>query len=388
MTDLQDETRRAELRRRMRVMLIFLGVLFGSVFLYKLTVGLIQKHMMRSQSHVVTVSSMIASYSNWNSELHAVGNVRAIRGVNVTTELPGMVRDIYFVPGTQVAAGALLVSLNIDADVAALHALQATAEINQITYRRDKAQFTVKGVSKEVVDTDEANVKNIVAQVAQQQATIDKKIIRAPFAGRLGISQVNPGQYLNPGDSVVTLQQLDPIYIDFYVPQQDLPKLKLNQPVVFTVDTLPGKSFHGLITTINPIVDATTRNVEIEATVANPTFDLIPGLFVTVNVNIGKPRRFITLPQTAIAFNAYGDIVYIVKDEKKSASDKSKLVAYQTFVTEGETRGEQVEILSGIHEGDQVVTSGQLKLKNGVEVKINNAITPSDSATPQLPNTH
>jgi membrane fusion protein (multidrug efflux system) len=381
-----DDARKHELRRRMRLMLIFLGILFGGIFLYKLVMGMIQKHYMTSQSHVVSVSSMKVSYATWSSELQAVGSMRAIRGVNVTAELAGLVRNIYFTPGALVTEGTVLVGLNIDADVAQLHALQATAELSKITYNRDKAQLAIKGVSKEVVDTDAANLKNISALVDQQTATVAKKIIRAPFAGRLGISTVNPGQYLNPGDSVVTLQQLDPIYVDFYVPQQDLSKLKVNQPVTLVSDTFPDKTFKGKITTINPLVDATTRNVEIEATIDNPQFDLVPGVFVTVKVDTGNAQRFLTVPQTAITFNPYGDIVYRVEKKNK---DKSVLTAQQYFVTEGDTRGEQVAIVKGLKEGDEIVTTGQLKLKNGTEVTIDNSQpVPSDNPAPKLKNEH
>jgi membrane fusion protein (multidrug efflux system) len=370
----------------MRLMLIFLAILFGGIFLYKLVMGMIQKHYMTSQSHVVSVSSMKVSYATWSSELQAIGSMRAIRGVNVTAELAGLVRNIYFTPGALVTEGTMLVGLNIDADVAQLHALQATAELDKITYNRDKAQLAIKGVSKEVVDTDAANLKNILALVDQQTATVAKKIIRAPFAGRLGISTVNPGQYLNPGDSVVTLQQLDPIYVDFYVPQQNLSKLKVNQPVTLLSDTFPGKTFKGKITTINPLVDASTRNVEIEATIDNPQFDLVPGVFVTVKVDTGNAQRFLTLPQTAITFNPYGDIVYLVEKKDK---DKSVLTAQQYFITEGDTRGEQVAIIKGLKEGDEVVTTGQLKLKNGTEITIDNSQpVPSDNSAPTLKNEH
>jgi membrane fusion protein (multidrug efflux system) len=381
-----DDARKHELRRRMRLMLIFLGILFGGIFLYKFVTGTMLKRYMTSQSRVVSVSSMKVSYATWSSELQAIGSMRAIRGVNVTSELAGLVRNIYFTPGAVVAEGTVLVELNIDADVAQLHALQATAELSKITYNRDKAQLAIKGVSKEVVDTDAANLKNIVALVAQQAATIAKKIIRAPFAGRLGISMVNPGQYLNPGDSVVTLQQLDPIYVDFYLPQQNLSKLKVNQPVTLVSDAFPDKTFTGKITTINPLVDTSTRNVEIEATIDNPQFDLVPGVFVTVKVNTGNAQRFLTLPQTAITFNPYGDVVYLVQKKDK---DKSVLTVQQSFVTEGDTRGEQVAIIKGLKEGDEVVTTGQLKLKNGTEVTIDNSQpVPSDNPAPKLGNEH
>jgi membrane fusion protein (multidrug efflux system) len=374
-----------QLRRRMRIMLICVGILFGGIFLYKFVMSLMIKYMMAHHSQTVTVSTMKADYALWQSELKAVGSLRAVRGVNVTSELAGMVKTIYFTPGILVNEGTLLVALNVDADIAQLQALQATAELSAITYKRDKAQFAIRGVSKEVVDTDAANLKNIQAQVQQQTATIAKKIIRAPFNGRLGISAVSPGQYINPGDNIVTLQQLDPIYVDFFVPQQSLVDLKLGQVVSLTSEMFPNKVFKGKITTINPLIDTTTRNVEIEATLSNPRFELVPGMFALVNVDTEKPERYITLPQTAISFNSYGSMVYFVKSDK---NDAKRLIANQAFVTTGETRGDQVAILKGVQKGDELVTSGQLKLKNGTAVTINNAIVPADDPAPNLLDEH
>ena len=373
-----------ELRRRMRLMLIFLGILFGCIFLYKGVMSLILHHAISSQSNMVTVSTMKVDSSQWNSQLKAVGSLRAIRGVNVSGELAGIIRHIDFTPGTFVNEGTELIELNIDPDMADLRALEATAELNQITYERDEAQYRIKAISKAVLDTDSANLKNSLAQVEQQNAIIEKKIIRAPFSGRLGISSVNPGQFLNPGDTIVSLQQLDPIYVDFYVPQQQVSALGINQEITLETDALPGKTFSGKITTINPIIDSTTRNVEVEATMSNPDLALLPGMFGTVIINTGNPQGFITVPQTAIAFNPYGNIVFLVNDEQGSKN----LTVKQVFVKTGETRGEQIAVVSGLNKGDEIVTSGQLKLKNGSEIVVNNKITPSDNPNPDLSNEH
>jgi membrane fusion protein (multidrug efflux system) len=386
---------KAERNRRLRIMLIFLGILFGTIFLYKTVMGMIIKHAIASQSHVVEVSSMKVTEAPWQPQLSAVGSVRAIKGVNVTTELAGMVQNIYFTPGATVKRGTVLVTLDIDADVAQLRALQATQDLDLITYNRDKKQYAAMGISKEQLDTDAANLKNMQAQVAQQAATVAKKIIQAPFDGRMGVSAVNPGQYLNPGDKVVSLQQLNPIYIDFYVPQQALSELHIGQQVNINSDTYPDVVFTGTISTIDPIVDTSTRNAEIEATVANPKLQLLPGMFTAVTVNTRKPENYITVPQTAITFNPYGDVVYLVmrsknKDEdKKDKNKKDKNgetpIAVQRFVTTGETRGEQITVLKGLSVGDEVVTSGQLKLKNNDPIEINNSIVPTDKANPKLP---
>lgn len=384
----------AEKNRRMRKMLIFLALIFGSIIIYKVIIHFVIKHAIASQSRVVTVSSMKVSESPWQPRIVAVGSTRAIRGVDVTTQLAGMVENIYFTPGGLVRKGVVLVQLNIDPDVAQLHALEATEEIDLITYNRDKKQFAAKGIAKEQLDTDLANLKNMQAQVAEQAANIAKKIIQAPFDGRLGVSAVNPGQYLNPGDKVVTLQQLDPIYVDFYVPQQQLSEFTVGQPVNVVTDSFPGQTFTGTVTTIDPIVVTDTRNVEIEATLNNPKLELVPGMFANVTVNTSTPKSYITVPQTAITYNPYGNIVFLVtkstddKNKKKDDKNKDTLIAKQAFVTTGETRGDQVTVLSGLKNGDEIVTSGQLKLKNGDMIAINNSIVPQNEAVPVLPNDH
>jgi membrane fusion protein (multidrug efflux system) len=298
------------------------------------------------------------------------------------------VQKILFTPGAAVNEGDILVELNVEPDLAQLRALQASAELAQINYRRDKSQLAIKGVSKEVVDTDAANVKNLLAQVDQQAATIAKKIIRAPFSGRLGVSAVNPGQYLSPGDQVVTLQQLTPIYVDFFIPQQMLTELKIGQLVTVESNAEVDKKFAGKITTINPVVDTATRNVEIEATLDNLQQELVPGMFGNVIIETGKPSSYLMLPQTAISYNPYGDIVYVVNQGQVDKKNKVKITVTQKFVKTGETRGDQVAILDGLQRGDEVVTSGQLKLKNGSEVAVDNSVIPPDSAMPTLPNEH
>lgn len=373
--------------KRMRTMLIFVAIIFGIIIIYKTIIGLIINHALRSnQSPVVSVSTMQVAYQLWQPKLVASGSLRAIRGVNVTTELAGMVQKIYFTPGAFVQEGTLLVQLNVDNDVALLHSLQATAGLAKTTYDRDKAQYEIEAVSKATLDTDAATLKSDDAQVAQQEAVIAKKTIRAPFTGRLGISAVNPGQFINPGDQIVMLQTMDPIYADFYMPQQALSQLKVGLPVVVTSDSFPGKVFNGKISTINPAVDTATRNVEVEATIPNPKYILTPGMFASVEVKTGMPQPYLTLPQTAISFNPYGNVVYIVRPTGKTINGQPELTVSQAFVTTGEMRGDQVTILQGLKAGETVVTSGQLKLKNGSKVAINNAAVPENSPSSVVPN--
>lgn len=374
------------LKKQMIIMLVAVGILFGLIFGWK-AIGnyMMSQYFLQMKSPAVTVSTMKVEASLWQPTLKSVGSMRARLGVNVTTELAGMVQTILFTPGALVKKGAVLAQLNADAEQGQLRSLQAQVELAKITYKRDKAQYAVRAVSRQTVDTDEWNLRNLEAQVAQQAATVQKKTIRAPFAGQLGINNINPGQYLNVGDTVTTLQALDPLYADFYLPQQDLAQLKVGQTVKVVSDTFPEKVFLGKITTIEPIVDSATRNVQVEATIPNPDYLLKPGMFTRVEVETGAKESHLTLPQSAISFNPYGDIVFLVKQsDQKDKNNKPILVVKQVFVTVGETRGDQIAVLKGLHEGDIVVTSGQLKLKNGSHVLINNKIQPSNEASPKV----
>lgn len=367
-------------------MLVSVGILFGLIFGWKAFSNYMRNQFfLKSQSPAVTVSTMKVEASLWQPSLKAVGSMRTRLGVNVTTELAGMVQTIYFTPGAMVKKDTVLVQLNAQAELGLLHSLQAQVELAKIIYKRNKAQYAVHAVSKQTVDADEWNLKNLQAQVAQQAATVEKKTIRAPFSGQLGINRVNPGQYLNVGDTVTTLQALDPIYVDFYLPQQDLGTLELGQTVKLTTNTFPDTFFQGKITTIEPIVDSATRNVLVEATIPNPDFQLKSGMFARVEVAAGMKKSYLTLPQSAISFNPYGDIVYLVQESKqKDSNNQPILVVKQVFVTVGDTRGDQIAVLKGLRAGDIVVTSGQLKLKNGSRVIINNKIQPSNEASPKV----
>lgn len=370
------------MKKRMIIMLTIVGILFGSIFIWKTFSSFMMKRYFATMKEpAMTVSTTTVKKMPWQSEIKAVGSLRAIVGVNVTTELAGMVQKIYFTPGSVVREGDVLVQLNADAEIGQLHSLEAQTELAKITYHRDQLQYKINAISKQTLDSDEWNLKNLQGQTAQQAATVAKKTIRAPFTGRLGISKVNPGQYLNVGDTVSSLQTLNPILIDFYLPQQDLAKLHVGQAVQVVSDTYPSISFKGAVTTIEPLVDKNTRNVLVEASLENPKMQLSPGMFATVQVTTGAPENYLTLPQSAITFNPYGDIAYIVKETGQEGAEH---IAKQVFVTTGEMRGNQIQILTGLKEGDMVVTSGQLKLKNNTPVKFNNTIQPSDSSDPVL----
>ncbi|MEG1327832.1 MAG: efflux RND transporter periplasmic adaptor subunit, partial [Janthinobacterium sp.] len=252
---------------------------------------------------------------------------------------------------------------------------------------RDRQQFAVQAISQAQIDSDLADVKSRQALAAQQAALVAKKTIRAPFAGKLGITTVNPGQYLNPGDRIVTLQTIDPIFVDFYIPQKHLGGLQVGQVLNLSSDAHASTAFAGKVSAISSKVDPATRNVQVEATVANPQRQLLPGMFANVNVEVGAKQHHLTLPQTAITYNPYGSTVFVVHaapaPKAGAAAPKAgELVVRQVFVSTGEARGDQVAVLTGLTEGQQVVTSGQLKLKNGSPVVISNVVEPRNNPQP------
>lgn len=367
------------IRKPMTIMLTVVGILFGSIFAFQIfKAKMIKKYLSKNSEQTVTVSATKATTQPWQPIITATGSVRAKLGVDVTTELAGMVREIYFKPGDKVEKGTPLVKLNDNTDIAQLKIYQAAAELAKITYDRDKAQFDIKAVSQATLDADTSNLKSQIAQVAMQNATIAKKNIQAPFSGRLGICLVYPGQYLNPGDKIVTLQQLDPIYIDFYLPQQEISKIKVGQTIKLTTDSYPNDKFIGKITTIDPMVESSTRNVRIEATLSNPKELLLPGMFGYVEIDTGKINNYITIPQNAISFNSYGEVVYLVKESGKDKKGQPTYIAKQSFIEVGDTRDNEIAVLKGITDGEQIVTSGQLKLKNGSPIVIKNDIIPAE----------
>jgi membrane fusion protein, multidrug efflux system len=370
--------------KRMVIMLVCVGLLFGGIFGYKLFVARkIREIMSTSPQPPVTISAMKAEYRTWQPQLQAVGTARALRGVDVTTEIAGLVLSLNFKSGDDVTKDQTLVQLNADADIALLHSLEAEADLARKTYERDKQQFAIEAISQATLDIAAADLKSKEAQVAQQEAVVAKKTVKAPFGGRAGITFVNPGQYLNPGDKIVTLQEIRSILVDFYVPQKEIAGLTIGQTVETSTDTYPGRTFEGKITVINPMVDPQTRNIQIEAAIDNPKRELLPGMFVSLVIQLGRPERYLTLPQTAIAYNPYGDTVYVIRSEGSGPEGRPMLVAKQTFVTLGETRGDQVAVIKGIEEGDRVVTAGQLKLKNGSPVVVNNQIQPASEKAPE-----
>ena len=369
--------------KRMVIMLLAVGVVFGGIFGFQaFKAVMIKKFIAALSNPPQTISALTAATSEWQPKLEAIGSLRAVRGADLSLEASGVVESISFNSGDDVQEGATLLKLRTADDVARLESLKAMAELNEITLDRAQRLLKTQAVSQAQLDSDAANLKNAKAQVEQQQAIVDKKILRAPFAGHLGIRAVDLGQYLGAGTPIVTLQALDPIYVDFFVPQQSVDQVRLGQQVAIKVDAYKDQTFSGEISAVNPKVDISNRNVQIRAILKNPDHKLLPGMYATVDIAVGSPATYVTLPQTAITYNPYGDTVYVVESKGSGGEGKPQFVARQTFVTIGPTRGDQVAILRGIEAGDTIVTAGQIKLHNGSVVMIDNSVTPTAEAAP------
>ncbi|HEY4338360.1 MAG TPA: efflux RND transporter periplasmic adaptor subunit [Steroidobacteraceae bacterium] len=373
-------TLRRVFRRRLIIILAAVALLTVGIVGFNLVKAhFIGLALAQNASPKQTIATATVKFDDWQPQVDAVGTLRAVRGVDVTTEVAGLVRTVGFHSGEETAGGAILVQLNADSDIAQQQALAAAAELSEVVYKRDQEQFKAQAISQAQLDSDAADVKSKRAQEAAQAALVAKKTLRAPFAGRLGITTLNPGQYLNPGDKVVTLQQLDPILVDFRLPQQSLSRVAVGQSVALTADTWPGVTFAGHITAVNPLIDSATRNVQLEAAVDNHSRQLFPGMFGHLQVAAGAPVHALTLPQSAVTYNPYGATVFLVVPD---TANKGGQTVKQTFVTLGDTRGDQVQALTGVKEGDVVVTAGQLKIKNGTPIAIDNSVKPSNDPNP------
>ncbi len=363
--------------KRMFLMLFAVGLVAGGLWGFQsFKTKMIAQAMAAMANPPQTVAASEATPESWAPRFTAVGSLRAKDGSDLALEASGIVDEIAFESGARVEAGRVLLRLKADDDQAKLDALDASAELARINYDRDREQLKIKAVSQAVVDSDAANLKNARAQVEAQRATIAKKTLVAPFAGRLGIRNVDRGQFLAAGSSIVTLQSLDPIYVDFTLPQQAIAELADGQPITAIVDTWPGETFAGTITAINPKVDTATRNVQVRATIANPKERLLPGMFARVVVETGAAVERVTLPATAIVSNPYGDTVFLVKGEGDARTVES------VFVKVGEARGDLVAV-TGVTAGQTVVTAGQLKLRKGTPIKIDNSVQPTTATEPK-----
>lgn len=333
-----------------------------------------------------TVTTAKAQPDSWETTLPAVGSLEAVQGVTVAAELSGKVVRIDFTPGAWIKAGSILLQQDISSEEAQLQAAEAQAALAEVNFTRLRQLVETDAVSRAAYDDGEARYKEAMAQADTIRAAIAKKTIRAPFSGRLGIRLVNLGQILKEGEPIVSLQALDPIFLNFMLPQQELARIQPGLPVRITSDALPGRTVAGRITAINPQADNATRNVRVQATAANKEERLHPGMFATVAVVLPGKNPVLAIPATAVLPAPYGDSVFVVEEHKNEKSGKPGLAVRQQFVRLGERRGDFVAIASGLEAGTTVVSSGVFKLRNGQPVVVDNALNPKFSLNPKPDN--
>jgi membrane fusion protein (multidrug efflux system) len=329
------------------------------------------------------VTTATAVTQHWEALITAVGSLSAVQGVTVSAELTGKVVQIAFAAGSTVRAGDLLVKQDTSSEEAQLRSAEAAAALARLNIERLGKLLGERTISQSQYDTAEAAYKQAVAQADAIRAAIGKKTIRAPFSGRLGIRQVNLGQVINEGQPIVSLQTLDPIFVDFSLPQQNLPQLKTGLAVRVTTDALPGETIQGRITAINPQVDAATRTLRVQATVANPDERLRPGMYVNVSIVMPATRQVLAIPATSVLYAPYSDSVFVVEARPDPAGGPPAETVRQQFVKLGERQGDFVAVLSGLSEGDTVVSTGVFKLRNGQTVTARNALSPEFKLHPK-----
>ena len=329
-----------------------------------------------------TVTTAVVRSESWESLITSVGSLEAVQGVMLTAELPGKVVRIAFEPGTKVQAGDLLIQQDTSSEEAQLRAAKATVALAKIELERSSKLLGKKAVAQAKYDSDDAQYKEAVAQIDGIRASIRKKTIRAPFAGSLGIRLVNLGQNLNEGEPIVSLQTIDPIFVNFSLPQQQLAQIKPGLKVRVT-DAFPGQAIEGEITAISPEVDAATRNIRIQATVANSQERLRPGMFVNVSVVLPPREEVLAIPTTAVLYAPYGDTVFVVDTKKSEKGVEPVNVVKQKIVKLGEKRGDFVASVSGLDKGETIVSTGVFKLRNGQAVVVDNTLAPAFKLAPE-----
>lgn len=327
------------------------------------------------------VTTVVAKQESWPSTLSAIGNVAAVQGVTVSADLPGVVSRIDFDSGKFVRQGDVLVELDTRQEQAQLAAAEAERDLAHVNFDRVQTLAKEGVLAKSEFDKAAADQRSTDAKVKEIRATIERKTIRAPFSGMLGIRQVNLGQYLSAGSPIAPLQSLNPIYVNFGVPQDESTNARVGSTVHAHADELAGVQFTGRVTAIDSVVDERTRNVQVQATLPNPSGKLHPGMFVKVELATGAPRPMLTLPASAISYAPYGDSVFVVADLQDGKGHTYRGVRQQ-FVKVGATRGDQVAIVSGLNNGDEVVSSGTFKLRNAAAVQVNNKVQPENSPAP------
>ncbi len=332
------------------------------------------------------VTTIVAQQDQWPATLSAIGTLAAVQGVTVSADLPGTVERITFVSGASVREGDVLALLDTRQEVAQLAAAEAQRDLTALNFERMQGLLGERVISQAEFDRATAERRQAEAGVGEIRAAIARKTIRAPFSGLLGIRTVNLGQYMSGGDALVTLQSLNPIYVNFGVPQQAAGQVRVGKSVHITTGDAAGGEFDGRVSALDSIVDQTTRNIQVQATIANPGGTLRPGMFVQTEVTLGKSTSTISLPASAISYAPFGDSVFVLADLQDAKGQTYRGVRQQ-FVKLGGSRGDQIAIISGVKPGDEVVTSGVFKLRNGAAVEVNNKVRPTNNPAPKPENT-
>ena len=373
----------ARMMKRMLLMLAVMAILIGGLGFLKfqqIQTAIAQGASFQPPPEAVT--TVVAQQTQWAEVVSAIGSVAAVQGVTVSADLAGTVDRIAFDSGRAVRQGDVLVELDTRQERAQLAAAEAQGDFARATFGRMEGLLKDNVVSKAEFDAATADQKQTAARIGEIRAAIDRKTIRAPFSGILGIRQVNVGQYLSSGQPIVQLQSLNPIYVNFGVPQQATAQMRVGRDVHITSEDLGGLEFSGRITAVDSIVNSETRNIQVQATLANPDGTLRPGMFVQAHVDVGAGRSVVVLPATSISYAPYGNSVFVVANLESSAGQKYRGVKQQFVKVEGE-RGDQVGIVSGVKPGEEVVTSGVFKLRNGAAIHVNNTVQPSNDPAPK-----
>jgi membrane fusion protein (multidrug efflux system) len=351
------------------------------------------KEMQKAGPPPEAVNTAVSQDQSWEGTLSAVGSIAAVKGVDISNDAPGVVSRIYFESGAIVRQGQVLVELDSRVERAQLASARARRELAELSAKRSRSLVQTNSISQSQLDADESGVRTSLADVSGLEAQIDRKTVRAPFAGRLGIRAVNLGQYLNPGTTLTVLEQIDSVYVDFTLPQQQLANVKVGTPVRATVESAGGAALDGAVAAIDPSVDATTRSIKVRASVPNQGERLRPGMFVNVAVVLPKTATFVAVPATAVVHASYGDSVFVVEDKKdeaghpvSGADGKPVKVVRQQFVRLGESRGDFVGVVDGVHAEQEVVTAGAFKLHNGSPVLVKNDVNLDPKLAPHPEN--
>ena len=373
-SELQSDS--APMIKRMLIMLALVVLFVAGIGAWKVT----QVRMAIAQSAKLAppptaVTTAVARRGRWQPALGAVGSLRAVNGVTVSTDLAGIVSKVFFQSGTPVKEGELLLKLDSQQEEAQLRSAEARRDLAKLNLDRQRSLLGSGAVAQSDYDSAESEFRRAVAAVDEARALIARKTIAAPFDGLLGIRQVDLGQYLNVGAPIAQLQSVDPIYVEFALPQQDLEQIGVGKKLRLKAAGITGAQFEGEITAIDSRLDQATRNIMIQGTVRNPEGKLRPGMFVNVEVLLPETDA-ITIPASSVSYAPYGDSVFVVKQNQLQ----------QQFVKLGPSRGDQVAIVSGVKEGDEVVSSGVFKLRSGIPVQVNNSVQPGNEANPTPPN--